>query len=76
MSSGGRTHAGVSPVSDRIACWVRAICASTCAAGKVARSGWLQVWSSTGYPADATIFVYRGYSVTFSPISKNVAGTP
>ena len=59
-SYGGRTHCGVVPVTLRISLWVMSICASTDEAGKVARSGWLQVWLSTGNPAAATIFAYWG----------------
>jgi hypothetical protein len=36
------------------------IWAATLEAGIVVRSGWLQVWSSTGNPAAATIFEYWG----------------
>jgi hypothetical protein len=62
-------------VTELISAWVAVICWATCVAGSVARSGWLQVRSSTGYPAAATICVYSGYWATFSPISKKVAGT-
>ncbi len=33
------------------------------------------MWSSTGNPAAATSAVIDGLAATFSPISKNVAGT-
>ena len=47
-SYGGRTHCGVVPVTARISAWVRSICAPTWAGDSFVRSGWLQVWSSTG----------------------------
>ena len=59
-SYGGRTHCGVVPVTFRISAWVMSIWESTADGGSVVRSGWLQVWSSTGNPAAATILEYWG----------------
>ncbi len=75
-SSGGRTQAGVTPVTDWIAAWVASTCAPTCAAVNVVRSGWLQVWFSTGYPAANTARTSWGDEATCRPMSKKVAGAP